>query len=446
MLNISSNRIKNRSALLRFSTLAKVESKSTSKVLINLLRWSMFIVVVSALLPWTQNVRSSGSVTTYLPEHKPQTVHSVIAGRIDKWFVREGMEVKKGDTIALISEIKDAYFDSQLIPRTKNQLDLKKQTAEAYGLKEGAQDRQLVALLEQRDLQLEQARIKLSQAKLKVQNDSIAYEAAKLNARTAEYQYIRLDSLYKQGLKSLVDLESRRLKQQETRAYEVEAKNKWLNSKNELINLRLEISNVSTKFDTDYAKVLSEKLTTSSSKYDAESQVNKLENQYSNYQVRSSYYYITSPQDGYVSETFVSGIGETLKEGQNVVSIMPAKYDLAVEIYVDPIDLPLMNKGEHVRVQFDGWPAIVFSGWPNASYGTYGGEIYAIDQFISPNGKYRLLVKPDPNDHPWPEALRYGGGAKAMILLNDVPIWYELWRKINGFPPNYYTPVKSTEK
>lgn len=446
MLNISNTSVKDKMPAERFSTLARVESKSTSKVLIKLMKWSVFLVFIVALLPWTQNVRSTGTVTTYLPEHKPQTVHSVIAGRIDKWYVREGMEVKKGDTIALISEIKDAYFDDQLIPRTKNQLDLKKQTAEAYGMKEQAQDNQMQALVEQRDLKLEQARIKLGQAKLKVQNDSIAYEAAKLNASTAEYQYERMDSLYKQGLKSLVDLESRRLKRQETKAYEVEAKNKWLNSKNELINLKLEINNVQTKFDTDYAKVLSEKLSTSSNRYDAESMVNKLENQYSNYKVRSSFYYITAPQTGYIAQTFVSGIGETLKEGQNIVSIMPAEYDLAVEIYVDPIDLPLMHKGEHVRVQFDGWPAIVFSGWPNASYGTYGGEIYAIDQFISQNGKYRLLVKPDVKDHPWPDALRYGAGAKAMILLNDVPIWYELWRKINGFPPNYYTPIKKAEK
>ena len=119
---------------------------------------------------------------------------------------------------------------------------------------------------------------------------------------------------------------------------------------------------------------------------------------------------------------------------------MPSNYQLVVALYVEPIDLPLLEKGQHVRVQFDGWPAIVFSGWPNVSYGTYGGRIYAIDQFTSANGKYRVLVEPDPSDHPWPKALRFGGGTKSMILLKEVPIWYELWRKINGFPPDYYKP------
>jgi hypothetical protein len=124
---------------------------------------------------------------------------------------------------------------------------------------------------------------------------------------------------------------------------------------------------------------------------------------------------------------------------------MPTNYDLAVEMYVRPMDLPLLQVGQHVRIQFDGWPAIVFSGWPNTSYGTYGGTVFAIDQFANENGEFRVLVSPDPKENKWPEALRVGGGAYAMLLLNDVPIWYELWRNVNGFPPDYYkAPVKKS--
>src|SRR5690606_11987774 len=129
------------------------------------------------------------------------------------------------------------------------------------------------------------------------------------------------------------------------------------------------------------------------------------------------FYYITAPQDCYITKLIVQGVGETVKEGGPVVSIMPTNHELAAEIYIDPIDLPLLKVGEKVRLQFDGWPAVIFSGWPNASYGTYGGTIYAIDRFISSNGKFRVLIKQDPEDHPWPEALKYGGGANAMILL-----------------------------
>jgi hypothetical protein len=186
-----------------------------------------------------------------------------------------------------------------------------------------------------------------------------------------------------------------------------------------------------------------------SNMYDAEAAVTKMQNQYVNYVVRSGMYYILAPQDGYITKAIKTGLGETIKEGAEIISIMPANFDLAVEIYVAPIDVPLLEKGSIVRVQFDGWPAIVFSGWPSVSYGTYGGKVVAIDNFISENGKYRLLVVPDKNDHPWPKDLRIGGGVNSMMLLKDVPVWYELWRKINGFPPDFYKnkgTQKSTKK
>ena len=159
----------------------------------------------------------------------------------------------------------------------------------------------------------------------------------------------------------------------------------------------------------------------------------------SNYTIRRGLYFVRAPQDGYINKAIISGIGETFKEGEKLVNIMPKGYEIAVETYVDPIDLPLIGVGDHVRVQFDGWPAIVFSGWPNASYGTYGANVVAVENFISDNGKYRILLAPDPDsEHEWPDALRVGSGARTLALLEDVPIWYEIWRKLNGFPPNYY--------
>ena len=149
-------------------------------------------------------------------------------------------------------------------------------------------------------------------------------------------------------------------------------------------------------------------------------------------------YYITAPQNGYITKAIKSGIGEMVKQGEQLVSIMPSNFELAVEIFVEPIDLPLLSVGSHVRFVFDGWPSIVFSGWPNASYGTFGGNVVAIDNFTSKNGKYRVLVAKDEKDLAWPKQLRVGSGAEAMALLNNVPVWYELWRNLNGFPPEYY--------
>lgn len=123
---------------------------------------------------------------------------------------------------------------------------------------------------------------------------------------------------------------------------------------------------------------------------------------------------------------------------------MPKDYELAVETYVRPIDLPLIHIGENVSVQFDGWPAIVFSGWPNVSYGTYSAKVIAIDSYISKNGKFRILLSPDQDaEHPWPSAIRIGSGAKTMALLDEVPVGFEIWRQLNSFPPNFYQPTKT---
>ena len=141
-----------------------------------------------------------------------------------------------------------------------------------------------------------------------------------------------------------------------------------------------------------------------------------------------------------------AGIGEILKDGEMIVEIVPSDIDYAIEMFVRPVDLPLLARGQKVRLLFDGFPAIVFSGWPEASYGTFGGEIAAIENSLSSNGAYRVLIKEDSSDKKWPNQLMMGTGAQGIALLKDVPIWYELWRNINGFPPEYYRPKEDKDK
>ncbi|MFM2139325.1 MAG: hypothetical protein RJA57_1632, partial [Bacteroidota bacterium] len=166
----------------------------------------------------------------------------------------------------------------------------------------------------------------------------------------------------------------------------------------------------------------------------------KLENLYASYAIRNGMYYIIAPQSGQITKAQKAGIGEFVKDGDMIVEIVPDKVQYAVEMFVRPLDLPLIARGQKVRFLFDGFPAIVFSGWPNASYGTFGGIVAAVESNVSVNGKFRVLVKEDPEEKPWPPQLRIGAGAQGITLLKDVPIWYELWRNVNGFPPDYYKP------
>lgn len=438
MLNISNNSVSKAASFKNLKVLKAVEKKQSKKVIKRISFISLLLMVIIAFLPWTQNIRTDGKVTTLKPDQRPQTINSVIGGRIEKWYVQEGDYVNKGDTIAFISEIKDDYFDPLLLDRTKSQMDLKESTAESYENKVQALNRQVNALTSQLGLKLQQAKNKLIQAELKVENDSINYQAARLNYRIATNQANRTDSLFIDGLKSRTDNEDKGVKEQQAKSYAVEARNKWLTSKNELINAKVELSNIKAKYDTDVAKIQSDMFSAMSSQFDSEALLTKLKNQYANYSVRQGMYFILAPQDGYVANLISNGLGETIKEGSPVVNIVPTNYDLAVELFVEPIDMPLLSVGQEVRIIFDGWPSIVFSGWPNTSYGTFSGLVYGIDMYLGANGKYRILVQPNPDAVPWPKALRFGAGTNNMILLDDVFIGYEIWRKINGFPPNFY--------
>jgi len=445
MLNISNNQLNKTVDLKSFKSGKDIFNKEYYKALNRFLLVFAIIGLIALFSPWTQNITGKGLVTTLTPGQRPQTIQSQIPGRIEQWFVREGDYVKKGDTILRISEVKSDYFDDRLIERTNDQINAKTSSVMAYQFKVKALDRQVVALKEERKLKLEQAENKLLQSKLKVKSDSIDFEAAKTNISIAESQYNRTKTLQEEGLKAVKDVEEKRLKLQATEAKLISQENKLLATKNEVLNAKVEISRVSAAYADKISKSQSDKFTAQSSGFDAEAQVSKLENSNSNYKIRNSLLYITAPQNGYINKALKGGIGVTFKEGEEIVGIMPAQYDLAVETFVRPIDLPLIHKGEKVRVQFDGWPAIVFSGWPNVSYGTYGAEVVAIERFISKNGKYRILLSPDEKDHEWPEDIRVGSGARTIALLEDVPIWYELWRQLNSFPPNYYQPEGSTK-
>ncbi len=444
MLNISNNSINKTFDISDYKSGEKVLAVKYFKHFNRFLLGFTIFGIILLFFPWTQTITGNGLVTTLTPEQRPQTIQSPIPGRIEKWFVLEGDYVNKGDTILEISEIKSEYFDPALVSRTGDQIQSKSSSVTSYSQKVMALERQIVALNSESLLKLQQAENKLIQAKLKVKSDSIDLEAANTNLSIAERQYERTEELQEEGLKAVKDVEEKRLKLQETQAKLISQENKLLSSKNEVINAKVDISGVRTTYDEKIAKAESDRSTAQSSQFDTEAQVSKLENAYSNYEIRDKLRYVLAPQNGYINKAIIGGIGETFKEGQRLVGIMPSGYDLAVETYIQPIDLPLMHIGEKVRVQFDGWPAIVFSGWPNVSYGTYGAKVVAIENFTSSNGKYRVLLAPDSKENEWPTAIRIGSGAYTMALLEDVPIWFELWRKVNGFPPNFYQPQSTS--
>ena len=439
MLNISNLRIKESIPFSGAKSLVMTLPVKESQKRVRILTVIMLVFFGMLFLPWTQNIRSKGYVTALRPDQRPQTIHSVIAGRIEKWYVSEGAFVSKGDTILRISEIKDEYFDSLLLPRTQQQVNAKTFAARSYGEKVEALKAQIQALERNNILKIQQAENKLRMAELKVESDSIKFYQASVNFDIGKQQLARYETLYLEGLQSLTELESRRLRFQDVNAKLIAAENDYLSSQNELLSAQIELGAIDNEFKDKLAKARSEMYTAMSSQFDTEATVSKLENTYSNYEARTGFRYILAPQDGYLARAIQVGLGETIKEGDPILNIVPAEAALAVEMYVQPVDLPLIKVGNKVRFIFDGWPAIVFSGWPQISNGTFGGVVVAIDQFAGNNNQYRVLVIEDPEEEAWPEMLRIGSGADGIALLNDVPVWYEIWRQLNGFPADYYT-------
>lgn len=458
MLNISPNSIQHKIPSDKITSLSKVSLSASNRMFTRWLWGTLLLTVLVFFLPWTQNIQSKGKVTTLSPDHRPQTIHSTIAGRIEKWYVQEGQLVKQGDTILYLSEIKAEYFDNQLVNRTLQQVKSKEDALWSYDNKAGALNDQMAAMGEELKLKREQLKNKIQQGKLKIASDSIKLIQADVDYEIAVKQFDRTEELYNKGIKSLTEYEQKRLKVQETNAKKIAAANDLATTANELINATLTLNQIEFEYGQKLAKTQSDRFSTLSQKYDTEANISKLKIASSNYEKRQQFYYITAPQDAYITKAIVNGLGETVKEGEAVVSIMPAHYQLAVEMYVRPMDLPLIQLGQVVRIQFDGWPAFVFAGWPGASFGTYTGKIVAIDNTIHTSySQYRVLVAPDVMDREWPSALRPGSGAWTITLLNDVPIWYEVWRQLNGFPPDYYesdydlmpklkAPIKSIPK
>lgn len=426
-----------------FDSIYQIHRKSSLQKWLTAL---LLLLIITLFLPWTQNIRGTGTVTTLKQEQRPQQLHAIIPGRIEKWYVNEGDFVQVGDTLIKLAEIKDDYFDPELLTRTQEQIAAKEQSAASYRNKAATATEQVTALERALNLKLLQLDNKLKQQEQKVVSDSMEMLAARNDMAIALKQYQRQKSLYDSGLVSLTQLEQRNQLLQNARAKQAAAEIKLGNARQELLVLKLEQSGTVQEYSDKILKAKGESYQSQSQAAGSSGDVARLKNQYYNYDFRRKQYYITAPQSGQVTKARKAGIGELVKEGEMIVEVVPDNRDHAVEIFVRPVDMPLVNEGQDVRLVFDGFPAIVFSGWPEASYGIFEGKVAAVETSVSDNGMFRVLVAENKTNKPWPAAIKMGTGASAIALLKDVPIGYELWRKINGFPPEYYVKEPKSAK
>ena len=409
---------------LSLNTARLLQAQSSYRGVLTWLGGIGVVLLLVLFLPWQQNVQGKGKVSALSPQDRLQLLTSRIDGRIERWLVPEGAFVKAGTPIVEISEIKDEYMDPRLGERTGEQLSAKENANRGKLGKAEALSRQIDAL--ERSLTF-----KNQQARNKVTLYSAAVEQAVLEDSLARDQYRRREALYTSplGLTSLNDLQAARMRQQSAAA-------KLVEKRNELLNATVDLEGIEAEYDEKIEKARGDRLATLADVDEGRGEVSKLRNKLASLDVRRSYYRIDAPQDGYLVKAVKQGVGEVVKAGEAVATVQPVAKRRAVELSVRPMDVPLLQRGSKVRLIFDGWPALQFSGWPSVSVGTFGGQVAVIDQVASADGSFRVLVTPDSTDEAWPEQLRLGSGVYGWAALQNVRVWFEIWRQLNGFPPS----------
>lgn len=369
----------------------------------------MLAVMIAFLIfvPWQQTVVGSGKVTSFAPEARPQTVESSISGRIVKWNVREGAFVNKGDTIAILSDINVNFMDTGLLNRLQT---LRERTFDA-------QEKSINVAVQRR-----------RQAEQRYRSALARFERSIVDIGIARVRFRRADTLFRDGLISQREFETAQGALQGAVADSVSFA-AGLTAAEQDINALV----------AEEERVMNQALVA----------MQEVDVRLGNATGRVGAGVVVAPISGTVVRIAKAGSGQTVKEGEELALIVPKTMDQAVEIYVSSMDAALIEPGRYVSLQFSGFPAFQFSGWRHVNVGIFHGRVKVVDAVDDGSGRFRVLVVPteDPEYKTWPSDryLRQGTDATGWVLLDEVPVGYELWRQLMGFPPQFPVPIKDTK-
>jgi len=388
----------------------------------------LFLLIFLALTPWQQNVRGVGRVVAYSPNERQQLVGAPVEGRINYWRVQEGSHVWKGDVIAELSD-----NDPLILQRLHAEYEAAtaKQTATDDRVATFREQLRMAELARPQALAAAESRVDMARERLKAAQQVL--DAAKAARLAASLNIDRQQHLEGKGLASRRTLELAQLDIAQRQA----------DAERAIATLKAATSEVDA-ITADWRKLDAD---TTASIQKAQAELNKsIEDQ--NYVrgdvlkletrlARQQTQIITAPRDGVIKRLLANPGAELVKSGQALAILVPDTEERAVELWMDGNDLPLIVNDRHVRLQFEGYPAIQFGGWPRFSVGSFGGRVTIIDATDDGHGVFRIVVQPDPDDIPWPEPrfLRQGVRVNGWVILGRVTLGYELWRIFNGFPP-----------
>jgi multidrug resistance efflux pump len=281
--------------------------------------------------------------------------------------------------------------------------------------------------------------------KFSAQQSKLTASEAKLWQAEADYQ--RKQQLFQEGIESQLKAQESEQKYREAKASVQVATQDVENAEHGISGKRREREAKRQEWEAKINKVLSQLEKAKADLAKAEIDINKTSEEIN--QKRSKLLDhqrklavqqtqdVLAPRNGYIMNLTVFDSSSIVKPGDQLCRIVPKTENPAVQVWVAGNDAPLIAPGRQVRLQFEGWPAVQFSGWPSVAVGTFGGKVALVDPTDNGSGKFRVVIVPDPEDQPWPEYpyLRQGVRTNAWVLLEQVALGYEVWRRMNGFPP-----------
>lgn len=392
-------------------------------------RWMAFLAFMflsSLFLPWTQTVSMTGMVTMDDPMDRPSELYAAENGRLITWYVREGQHVSAGDTLLLLEEIGSEYLDPSILENMENSQGAKEEVNRANEEKTQAIQNQL-----------EQAKTgflpQIEMSSQSVRMDSTEWVAYSAAEQVALDQKHRADSLLKVGIISQQSWEGTAMNWQKARAQSQSQWQKFQSSQASLKAKQAELSEKIAKLEASLAEARASEASSVESAIQARSKTNQIAKRISNR-------YVVAPRDGVVVELSTKAPGSLIKKEEKIVTLVPEYQQLIIVAQCNPNDIPLLEEGQRAMVAFDGYPMLPIPGWPEHSVGMFEANVRFVSTAVGPDQQnFSIVLEPQEN---WPTGLKAGTNSHVTLLLGDVPLWFELWRQLNGFPANRLSPVK----
>lgn len=393
-------------------------------------------VLAMLFIPWQQSAPGKGRVIAFAALERQQTIDAPVEGRIVKWFVVEGQRVKLGDPLVDIAD-----NDPEILSRLERERAAVADRIEAARSRAASLAGRIEALESSRKSGVSAAEARARMARERLRGAEQALAAAEATERTAALQVERVRSLQQDGLQSKRALELAELDALKSRTDLDRARATRDAARSEQTALLEDLGKVGNDASASISDAHASRAAALAEIANSEAEMARIDVRLARQRTQA----LTAPRDGWVFRILAQQGGQFVKSGAPLAILVPDTDDRAVEMWVDGNDVNLVRDGAPVRLQFEGWPSLQFTGWPSLAVGTYAGRVALVDAADDGQGRFRVVITPDPAEARWPEgaSLRQGMRANGWVLLDVVPLGYEAWRQFNGFPPDYPKPTDS---